>query len=156
MKRSYKRGTFDLAAVGETIRTSRSLAEAARKLGLDRSTLFRWQRAGHLPESSGRLIRRRQKRAESGSAAAPTSRTPEAWAHSVRSQYELSSTEDALVDLAAAAYGLSQDPTQPPAVRLTAMGRYQLLVKQLNLEEQNDGEIEVQDRDVRPFPRKVG
>lgn len=121
MKRTHKlKGLSDVAGV---VAAAPNLMIAARRLGVNRSTLYRWLKAGKVQGPAPK----------SGLAAgARTDQTPDAWAQAVREAGELDVTQDVLVDLAAAALVLARTAEQP-ALRLAAMGRYQLLVKQLNL-----------------------
>ena len=64
---------------------------------------------------------------------------------------------DAVVVMAAVlALQIAWDQTQKPEVRLSAAGRYQPLVQQLNFEESGDGQTETTDARHRSWPRRVG
>jgi len=137
--------------VAEVLATSPSQSAAARRLGVDRSTLHRWLAAGKVQRPPGR-----EKRAEEATpAAATTDQTPEQWAASVRTDYEFSSTEEVLVDLGAVTLRLSKDERLSPSERLAAVGRFQTLIKQLHLEAAEDGEETKTRGDIRPWPRRA-
>jgi hypothetical protein len=70
----------------------------------------------------------------------------------VQSAYDLSASEAELVKLAEAALRLANDETLRASDRLSAMGRFQRLLQQLNFEVPDDGEIET-DVDPRSWPR---
>jgi hypothetical protein len=70
-------------------------------------------------------------------------------------EYELTATELRLLDLAVQTLTLAQDTTLTPQERLAATGRYQMLVKQLRLEDVNGEEEKAPHGDVRPF-RRIG
>jgi hypothetical protein len=86
-------------------------------------------------------------------------KSAEAWARSVRRNYELSDTEQKLLELAVAPLRLAQDNEARPVDRLAAMSRYQSLVKQLDLENaSDDGKTEETfspTADIRTWPRRV-
>lgn len=80
--------------------------------------------------------------------------TPASWARAIRSKYELSETDEALVDLGRRAFLIARGKRARPADRLAATARFQAVVKQLNLESQtDDGEIET--TTVRAFPSRA-
>ncbi len=120
-----------------------SYRAAAKALGVNLSTVVRWRQQGKVPAPGGRR----------GAAAGPPP-SPEGWAASVRSAYDLNATELELVGLAEAALALARDAQQPPAIRLNASSRYQSLVRQLDLEVSPDGEVETP-APRRPWPRPV-
>jgi transposase-like protein len=109
------------------------MAAAARKLGVNRSTFSRWVKQGAVPAPA---------RGPRPSLPVTGSEQPSevaAWGDAVRSLYTLNRTELELVTLAEAALELAHDVTQPASARVSAMGRFQALVKQLNFEVE-DGE----------------
>jgi len=134
--------------VGPIIASSRSIAAAARRLGVNRATVHRWIVDGKVPRPSGK--------ADSAAVTARAGQSPHAWAKAVRRDYELSSTEQQLLDLAVAALTMARDGALRPEQRIAAMGRYQQLVRQLDLE-QTDGEVEDETppSTVRPWPRSA-
>jgi hypothetical protein len=141
-KRSHK-----LKALGNVegvIAGAATLREAARRLNVDRSTIHRWLRAGKIS---------RHARPALPIVAVPTE-TPDAWAQRVRDNYDLSGTEEQLLRLAVRALILAQGTKAAPAVQLAAAGRFQALVRQLNLEAPTDGAIEADAS--RIWPRRVG
>lgn len=88
-------------------------------------------RRGSIPRA-GRPEKASPGRRTTTRTAAPTS--PDGWAKWVRDRYELDASEDQLLELAVDSLKLSRDEGQDPKVRLTAMGRYQALLRQLGLE----------------------
>jgi transposase-like protein len=117
--------------------TAPSLSAAAKRLNVDRSTLFRWIREGKVPPL-----------ARTQAPGPPAS--PLAWAAAVKAAYELSATEAALVGLAEAALALANDVTLTPMARLQAMARFAALVKQVNLEVPADGKAPSAIPAIRP------
>jgi hypothetical protein len=134
-----------LGNVESIVAAAPSVAAAARQLGVDRSTVHRWISAGRVEQPS----RRRRK------VAGEPTQPPASWAATIRLAYELSPTEDTLVDLAAQALSLTRDATAKPETRLAAMGRFQMIVRQLHLEEP-DGEAQKSKEPVQHWPRRVG
>jgi len=130
-----------------------SMTAAARQLGVDRATIHRWVKAGRLARPARRGPRRIT--APSPAQVAPGAPlTPADWAESVRTAYDLNPTEVALVELAEAALALAHDPEARPSDRLAAMARFGALVKQINLEDQEEsnGEAENSTASVHTFP----
>jgi hypothetical protein len=136
MKRSrkweyVKQEAIRLAGLGLSDQT------IGRRLELDRATVFRWRKAGKLRVEVESV--RDPGEVETGSepdapVEALAHQTPEQWAAAVRGAYDLDVTDDQLVTLAESALLLARDPAvADPKLRLTAMGRYQALVKQLAL-----------------------
>ncbi len=145
MKQTHKLRA--LGDVGAVISSAKSLTDAARQLGVDRSTIHRWIVAGKAPKPGGR---------STPLTAAGSRQAPETWARAVRRAYQLDVTEQALVDLATRALTLARDEKTTPAARLAAMGRFQALVKQLNLEFPANGEAQAPNTSiVRTWPRRV-
>lgn len=130
MKATWKKRGLGEDRIREALRTSRSLTEAAKALDVDRSTLHRWIEAD---PSLKAALRERVATVEDMTAAAERLGA-EAWARSIEAVYELSSTERVLLDLARQSLELAHDAMLKPAERLAAMGRFQRLVEQLNLE----------------------
>lgn len=131
--------------------TARTVTAAATALGVDRGTVHRWIKAGKVPAPRGR----KRGPAPSGDVAA-FPQSPEEWARWARETFVLTGTEAALLDLAVLALQIAWDQTQKPEVRLSAAGRYQRLVQQLNFEESGDGQTETTDARHRSWPRRVG
>jgi hypothetical protein len=130
-----------------------SLGAAARALGVNRSTVFRWVRDGKVQAPGGK--RRRDPPAADVVAAVAGPQSPAAWAASTREAFALTGTEAALLDLAVDALTLARDPAMAPAIRLSAAGRFQQLVRQLNFEEvPDDGEATTDRTGRRPWPRR--
>jgi hypothetical protein len=149
-KRTWKlRGV--LGNVKATMASARSLTAAGKVLNLHRSTLSRLVKAGKIPPPGGR-----RRPVVSNPAHLPRSQTPAEWAADIRARYELTATEAALLTLAEAAYMLAQDPTQKPHIQISAAGRFQRLVVQLDLEEQPDGKATTTGTPgARSWPRRV-
>jgi hypothetical protein len=119
-------------------------------LKISRDTLHAWIRSGKVPAPAQRRTTR------STSVLQPPRTTPDAWAQSIRQLYDLTPTEDALVDMAAQAMRLAQNSKARDEVRLAAVSRFQNLVRQLDLEEPtHDGEAEKTPGAVRAWPRAV-
>ncbi len=100
--------------------------EIATRLGVKRTTVQRWMAAGKLRDTRRNA---RGKRLPSIAA----SGSPSAWAAAVRREYALDATDDQLVTLAESALVTALNPLQPKATQLSAMARFQGLVKQLAL-----------------------
>lgn len=129
-KRTHK--LKSLKNVAEIVATSRNLSEAAAKLGVNRSSLHRWLQAGKVTKPEPKT---------GVAAGAEPGQTPDQWATKVRELGELDATRSALVDLAVAALTISRDGEHRPETRLAAMGRYQQLVRQLNLDTGGAAEV---------------
>lgn len=119
-KRTHKlQGMGDVAAA---IDAAPSLSAAAKVLGVDRSTLHRWMKAGKV------IPRTREHAVVAGDL--PVNNA--SWAEAVRKTYHLTETDRQL--LALAEESLQTARTEERATtRLLAMGRFQALVKQLSL-----------------------
>jgi len=131
MKRTHKlRGMGDVQA---TIDSSRTLDEAAGRLGVNRSTLTRWLQTGKVkrPASFAQVELREGKTPPPP----PTATDWHAWAPAVRDAYTLSPTDHQLVALAARALELAYATDSKPVVQLMSMARFAALVKQLNLQQ---------------------
>jgi hypothetical protein len=100
--------------------------DIASRLSVKRSTVQRWMAAGKLRDT------RRGAKGEQMSSFTKLAK-PSEWATVVRKEYALDATDEQLVTLAESALRVSLDPLQPMPVRLSAMGRYQAIVKQLSL-----------------------
>jgi transposase-like protein len=94
--------------------------EIAKRLGVNDSTIRRWVKAGKLEK-----VRRGRVHTPRGS--------PQEWAAAVRKDFSLDGTDEELLGLAQTALEMSLDPLMAPSVRLTAIGRFQAVVKQLAL-----------------------
>jgi transposase-like protein len=147
MKRTHKLAA--LGDVGPIVQAASSVSAAAKRLGVSRVTIHDWIRKGIVPRPAGR--KPRQPADDTRPVVLPA--TPAAWAADVRERYDLTTTEYMLVRLAEEVLGVALDATQKPTERIAAAGRFQTLVKQLNLEVE-DGEIET--GEVHAFPRRVG
>jgi hypothetical protein len=143
MKRTWVLRSL-VGEVGEVMATAPSLAAAAARLGVDRSSVCRWVKAGRIPPPAGR--QRRRPPADSVTAA------PAGWAAAVRAAYELNASEAELVRLAETALALAHDAAQPAAVRIQAMRAFSALLRQLDLEV-DDGEVTTAHAPARAWPR---
>lgn len=131
-----RRAIGDAAAV---LAGCRSVTEAAKRLGVDRSTVHRWLKAGVIPT----FTRRPQRARRAGSTARTSARTPEAWARRIRERYELNETEWQLVDLGRRMLALMRDSSLRPEQQAAVAGRFQSIARQLDLpSEGEDGEVE--------------
>ena len=137
------------AHIEAVLASAPTLTAAARQIGVDRSTLHRWRKSGSVrgPKASRDVV--------TGDHLPAGEQTPKDWRAGLDTTYVLSATEAQLADLAAIALTMARDVTLKPADRLAAAGRFQQLSRQLNLEQENDGETE-KTADVRPWPRRVG
>lgn len=122
MKRTYKFQA--LGDVAKVVAAAPNLTVAAKQLGVNRSTLHRWLQSGKVQRASPKA---------GVTAGANPGETPEGWATAVRAVVTLDPTQGVLLDLAAAALSLARSAAETPTIRLAAMGRYQQLVRQLNL-----------------------
>jgi transposase-like protein len=143
MKASHK--LRSLGDVSQVIASASSVEAAAKRLGVNRSTVHRWCTAGKAPWPAGRQV----------PVVPAVTVSPDGWAQWVRETYELSPTEDQLVTLAGDALALARDVAVSVAMRVAAMGRFQALVKQLDLEAAVDGEAE-KSTTAGSWPRRVG
>jgi len=131
MKRNYKfKALGDVQAVMNAALTQ---TEAAKRLGVNLSTIWRWIKAGKV--TPPRHWHTASAAGSAGEAAALLpGQSPDEWASSVRAGRELSATDHRLVDLATEALIVALDKKTHSSTRLQAMGRFQLLVRQLRLE----------------------
>jgi len=149
-KRSHKLAA--MGGAGATVASSASIADAAARLGVERSTVWRWVKAGKVPPPGTGPIDPEQLPAL---AIAAGGQTPEEWAATVRDGHELTGTEIALVGLAADALRVARDGQITESVRLLAMGRYQSLVKHLHLEQHGKKQAEPESSRVVLPTRRV-
>lgn len=116
--------------------TGNNQSEAARLLGVDRSTLHRW--AKEFPEIRKALDQRQAATDEAIEAAMADGvagpLTPDQWKAAIERAYVLSATERVTLELARETLLIAFDPDARPSDRLAAMGRFRALVKDLNLE----------------------
>jgi hypothetical protein len=129
-----------------------SISAACRELGITRATGQRWIKAGKVPRPG-----KRRPRVSTAVDKAPRITSPADWAKWVRKHFELNGNEEALLGLAVTAMEIAHDSAKPEALRLMAMARYQALVRQLDLEIPDDGEMEATSTPatVHPWPRAV-
>jgi hypothetical protein len=150
-----KKRTHKFRAIGGDVAgivaASPTLTAAARRLGVNRSTIHRWIVDGKAPRPG----RRRSLQKNGSDAQVLELQTPAAWAEAVRAAYVLSVTEQTLLRLAERALEMAHDDTQKTETRLAAMARFQTLVRQLDLEVESDGKAEAP-ADVRSWPKQIG
>ncbi len=148
-KRTHKlKAMADVEAI---VASAPSITAAAAQLGVNPSTLFRAMAAGKVARPSAA-------RSRTAVAAPRSGQSPAAWAKAIRRAYALSSTELQLLVLCVEALTLARDTAAKPEVRLSAMGRYQQLVRQMNLESGDtaDGKVETETAaTIRAFPRRA-
>jgi hypothetical protein len=99
--------------------------EIATHLEVSKSTVTRWIAAGKLP----RVVVSNPE----PSMLVPGRLEPAAWAKSVRDEYALDTSDDALVTLGEAALSLTRDVTASSAVQLSAAREFRAILKQLAL-----------------------
>jgi hypothetical protein len=132
------KATYKLRALGnarDIVASSRSLGEAAARLKVDKSTVFRWVRAGKVPPPGGKPG---PKAAQVGQLAdVPIPTTAISWLERVRATYEFNPTEEVLVQLADIALRLAEDSSLSVPVRMAAAGRFQSLVRQIGFPEED-------------------
>lgn len=129
MKRSHKlRGMGDVA---EIVAFAPDRASAAAQLGVNRSTLHRWIKAGKVPEPGSARPKVPMTVPPAGEAAAGSG-LPDAWFTAASAAREFNATDAQLLELARAALRLAYDSADEKT-RLSAMSRFQGLVKQVNL-----------------------
>lgn len=96
-------------------------AQIARRLGVHKATIGRWM-------ATGKLDRRRV-----ANPSVTTGQTPAQWAATVRKDYALDPSDEQAVILAERALEMALDPSLAPHVRLSAMGRFQSVLRDLKL-----------------------
>lgn len=129
-KRSWRRRELGKDRIEEVLRSAKSISEAARTLGVNKSTASRWAKLMGPP--SGNVV---SMPLVPDDEPPPEARTdPEAWAAWIRERYELSATKDQLLSLAVTCLHLANDTGQSASARIQAAGRYQQIVKQLDFE----------------------
>jgi transposase-like protein len=143
-----------VAAV-ERVASAKSISEAARDLDVDRSTIHRWIKDGKVkpPRARRRLAGNGGSTLNTG-VESPIS--PADWAGAVRGTYDLSESEQELVNLGMVALGMAKDVALKPEIRLAAAARFAALLRQLDLETEVDvGAAETITSHTR-WPRRVG
>jgi transposase-like protein len=136
-----------ISAVAEHLQAAGSISEAARRIGVDRSTMHRWIQQGKVPRPARRRSAMKTPKAEA----------PADWGAAVRGRYALSESEHELVNLGAVALGMANDVALKPEIRLAAAARFAALIRQLDLEPEDeaDGTVETITNHAR-WPRRVG
>jgi hypothetical protein len=150
MRRTHKLRQLKQDEIVQVLAGAPTVAAAAKALGVSRDSMHRWIREGRAPRPGGGV-----KASVLALATTSRRRSPAAWTRAVRQRYELTVTEEALVDMAAEAMRLAQDQKVGPEVRLRAVARFQAVIRQLNFEVP-DGEVEKTPGTVRPWPRTAG
>ena len=101
--------TWRFRALGVDVKavmaSSSSLGEAAKALGVNKATVFRWVKAGKVP-APGR---------PAPAAASSVPLVSEGWAASMGAAYVFNATEDTYIDLADAALTMARDTSLKPA-----------------------------------------
>lgn len=103
--------------------------EIADRLGVNKSSVTRWMKAGKLKATA----QDPRATAEAVAKVLLGNQTPAQWAAEVRTAFALDVTDDQMVSMAESVLLLIRDPLADSKLRLQAMGRFQALVKQLNL-----------------------
>lgn len=138
MKRTHK--FQSLGDVQGVLDAAGQIASAAKQLGVERSTLYRWIKAGKLKAPAG---------THAGEIPPPgQDQSPEEWAAHVRETAALDGTGLALLSLAARALTMAQNEPKPET-QLSAMARFQQLVRQLSL--RTGAPVEVGPSKTRPM-----
>ncbi len=123
MKQTRKlRALGDVSAI---IAQAGSIAQAAKQLGVERSTIYRWIQAGKVTATLA-------PRAEA--VGVQPGQTPDEWAAWVRETYPIDATAEALLGLAVSALQMARTEERA-SDKLAAMARYQQIVRQLNLQD---------------------
>lgn len=122
------------AEIERILRESKSVTEAARKLSVHKSTASRWLKALGPAKTSAPAGNVVPMRAPDPEPPAEARTDAEAWAEWIRERYELTASEEQLLGLAVLALRMAHDEEQPATVRVQSMGRFQQLLKQLDLE----------------------
>jgi len=135
-KGTWKRRGIGNDRIREALRTSRTLSEAAKALGVNRSTLHRWIAA----EPSLDAPRLAKVEAIQQAVSAAQQMSPSDWTEWIEKHYELSPTEFVFMDLARQCLEVANDSESP--LRFQAMTRFESLVKALQLEEPANGKAQ--------------
>ncbi len=137
-----------ISEANEAIRTSPSLRAAARRLGLNVSTLSRAIKVGTLagPRRPGVVVTGRAPVRAPG-----PGQTFEGWAEAT---FDLTVAELALVKLAQQALDLAADRGQPASVQLAAMAQFRASIKDLRLPVEDEHHGHAEETHGR-FPRPV-
>ena len=149
MKKTHKlRALGDVPAV---LAAAGTVAEAARRLGVDQSSLRRWIRAGKLVDPRGPRATATP-RAPRPVTAADDLLTPAEWEAAVLAEFDFSKTERQLLRLARRALERGLDDTLRPEQQCAFMGRFAALRRDLKIPENADGDAQETDRSAR-WPR---
>lgn len=153
LKRTYKlRGLGDVAGI---IAAAPSIAAAARQLGVARKTVHAWINEGKTPRPGGRPRKAPAPAPATVTTAPAADETPREWAARVRQAYDLSAVELRLLGLAERALTLASDDTVKPELQLAAMARYQSLVKQIDLPQEEPADGTAEAPPAARWPRRV-
>ena len=150
-----RKATWRFRSMAQTaarvVATAPSLAAAAVELDVDVATLHRWCREGKWhgpPGAVGRRVKQRPSRQPAVTRCAPGAR---------RCASSMTSSHRArIADPGGTLLVLARDAALKPADQLAAMARFAALVKQLNLEIPDDGEVATTDPRARTWPRRAG
>ena len=102
-----------------------SPAEIASEIGVFKSTVTRWIKAGKLKLAATVV--------EITDATVRAKKTPAEWAQAIRDEYNLDDTDEQLVTLGESALTISQDRSAKRTERLNASRAFQSIVTQLKL-----------------------
>jgi hypothetical protein len=133
MKATWKMRSM-AADVARAMSTAPNISAAARQVGVNRSTLYRLIKAGKIPPLTGR----RRPVVQSRPPASPDGDPSETWRQKVDKAYVFNATELELASMAERARTMAHNDALKPETQLAAMGRYQQLIRQLNLEDESD------------------
>jgi hypothetical protein len=107
--------------------------EIAKRLGVAKSTVTRWKKAGKLGAKPG------DTKKTTRTLKPPTTRqSPAEWARSIRAEYKLDSTDEQLVTGAESMLSQSRDMTLSAAEQRRAFAEFRAIVRQLNLPGRQD------------------
>lgn len=131
-KRTWRRREHTDDAIRDALRQSKSIAAAARRLGVNKSSLSRWLKDDPALHPSPPAA------TSTGSetpAAIVASENMDAgqWKRWVLATYNLNATEMQLLALAVEALAMTRDKLLRPADRLAAAARFQSVLRQLQL-----------------------
>lgn len=117
--------------VANVIGAAPSVAEAARRLDVDRSTVHRWIKAGHASAPGQRA----QKQSIADETPAPLLPAAD-WIDRMRAIFNFDTAEIEILRLAQAALDVASNSTASASVRLRAMAEFRAAVRHLQLPEE--------------------
>lgn len=125
--------------------------DIGKRLGVRRETVVRWMASGQVTDTRRGYVNRESGRRASGVPIMAIVK-PSEWAARVRRDFALDATDEQLVTLAEDALGKALNPMLPVGAQLAAAGRFQSIVKQLNLVSRAADE---KPEDEKPKPKTV-